>query len=624
MSFLAPWAAWFLAGIPIIVLLYLLKLKRRPVTVSTLMFWQRALQESRHRALFQRLRNLLSLLLHLLIFLLIVAALARPTLDGLIRDGASTVLILDTRARMQALDERGDSRFKRAQWLATARTHDAADRRQFAVVGAGAFSEVKVGFTGDEQTLRESVEALRVSDATGDLGASIRLASDLLSARKCERRIVVFTDHAPSATQLLSRIPIEFIALSSRRENVGITRFATRPMLNSPQTSEVLLEVRNFGAEPARGSVELAFDGKVLDIKPFDLAPGARFVEAFPSVPRANRTARGWLTARLGTPDALPADDRAFAVLPLPRQPRVLLVSTGNWFLEKLLAADPSVRFELLTPDGFKLEMAPTFDAVILDGALPGGLNLESLVGNFLFLKNTPFATGEASIDQPLITETDAAHPTLRLVDLRNVTFARATAAAIPKQPADWKFVSPLQALEQPLIITGERRTDRGRQRLAAWSFDLAESDLPLRVAFPLLVSNTLQWLAGETEDSLTAIRAGETTILRQDETVAAEPQTVPALAGGLSDSRPGVFQPVENGFYARQTPAGTTWTAVNTFSDAESDLAPGSANAAPTPSSRVSELALLNSWPLWQYLALAALLLSALEWRLFHRRRTE
>ena len=64
------------ASRPVIVLLYLLKLKRRPVPVSTLMFWQRVLQESRRRAFFQRLRQLFSLLLHLLIFALILGALA--------------------------------------------------------------------------------------------------------------------------------------------------------------------------------------------------------------------------------------------------------------------------------------------------------------------------------------------------------------------------------------------------------------------------------------------------------------------------------------------------------------------------------------------------------------------
>jgi hypothetical protein len=51
-----------------------------------------------------------------------------------------------------------------------------------------------------------------------------------------------------------------------------------------------------------------------------------------------SRNARGWLTARLDTPDALPFDNIAYAVLPAPAPHRVLLVTKGNWFLEKLLA----------------------------------------------------------------------------------------------------------------------------------------------------------------------------------------------------------------------------------------------------------------------------------------------
>jgi hypothetical protein len=34
--------------------------------------------------------------------------------------------------------------------------------------------------------------------------------------------------------------------------------------------------------------------------------------------------------------------------------------------------------------------------------------------------------------------------------------------------------------------------------------------------------------------------------------------------------------------------------------------------------------LAGFAGWPLWQYLALAALVLFTIEWWLFHRRRTE
>ncbi len=77
MTLLNAWAVGFAAVAPVIVLLYLLKLKRRPIPVSTLQFWQRVLQENRRRAFFQRLRQLFSLLLHLLIFALILGALLR-------------------------------------------------------------------------------------------------------------------------------------------------------------------------------------------------------------------------------------------------------------------------------------------------------------------------------------------------------------------------------------------------------------------------------------------------------------------------------------------------------------------------------------------------------------------
>ena len=79
-TLLNPLALAFAALLPLIVVLYLLKLRRQPAQVSTLMFWQRVTADNRRRALFQRLRQILSLLLHLFIFALLLFALARPEL----------------------------------------------------------------------------------------------------------------------------------------------------------------------------------------------------------------------------------------------------------------------------------------------------------------------------------------------------------------------------------------------------------------------------------------------------------------------------------------------------------------------------------------------------------------
>ena len=626
MTFLAPWAAWFLAGMPVIVLLYLLKLKRRPVTVSTLIFWNRVMRESRRRALFHKLRNLLSLLLHLLIFLLIIGALAKPVFDRFVRTGSSTVLIVDGRARMQAIEPGGESRFERARRSVAGYIRQARAARQIALLSVHASSQVMVPFTGDEKPLRAALDTLQVSDAAGDLEDALRLAEELLAARKGERRIVVFTDSAPLQPPGAARnSAIDFVALGTPRENIAITRFAARPLITSPDTSELLIELRNFSMAAARGNIELALDGKLLDVRPFEIEAGGRKLDVFPSVPRPGNAVRGWLTARLDGTDALAADNVAYASLPPPQPSRVLLVTRGNWFLEKLLAADQQVKFELLEPQAFQLAMAAQFDVVILDKFVPAGFELGRSPGNVLFIKESPFAESAPPLEQPVITDIDTAHPVMRLVDWQNVTILRATALRLPPSADGWAFHSPLRAFEHPLLLVGARQTSGAAQRVAALAFDVADSDLPLRVAFPLLMANTVHWLAAQQSSPVLAVRAGESLTLEPGQAVSTKPQTKMDASAKPSTMARDLFVPLENGFYLMEQPAGRQWVAVNTFSEGESDLrGAGKGSAVARPGLPRMSLVNAASWPFWQYLALAALLLSTVEWWLFHRRRTE
>jgi hypothetical protein len=622
-TFLNAWAVGFAAVAPVIVLLYLLKLKRRPIAVSTLQFWQRVLQENRRRALFQRLRQLFSLLLHLLIFALILGALLRPTLDQQVREGASAVLILDTRARMQAIEPDGQTRFAKAKAAAAGIARQASAMRQMAVISVNAGPSVVTPFTDDEKVLRESVENVTITDASGDLTGALRLAEELLAARKGERRIIVFTDRASAASDPAPKNPVDFVAVGTARDNLAITRFATRPLLTNPETSEVLLEVANFSGTPAKANVELAFDGRLLDVKPLTLEPGARSVQVFPTVPRPSTNARGWLTARLDTTDALAEDNVAYAVLPTQPPKRVLLVTKGNWFLEKLLAADQGLTFELLTPDAFTADLATKFDAVLLDNFLPENFNLAQAPGNFLFIKQTPFNNAEPALEQPLLSELDSQHPALRMVNLQNVTFLRAASLSLPKTEG-WNWQAPIRSFDHPIMITGEHVG--GTQRVAALALDVADSDLPLRVAFPLLISNTLHWLAGEEVAPVLSRRAGETLPLVAGESALDEAQSPwkPAAPASPDAVRRDLFQPLINGFYQIQGRDGARWMAVNTFSEEDADFR---AIPAPTASAfnfPVASFARFAGWPLWQYLAAAALMLLILEWWLFHRRRTE
>ncbi len=598
MTFLQPFAVWFLAGVPVIVLLYFLRLKRRTTTVSTHLFWRRVMQESSQRAFFQRLRHLLSLLLHLLIFLLLIAALARPVLDRMVGEGTSTVIILDARARMNAIGPDGRSRFAKAVEEARNYVRQASRQRQFALLTLDATASVAVPFSADEKPLLDKIEQLQPSSTTGELAAAQRLADALLVSRKGERRVVVLTNH------------------DGALDNIAITRFAARPLPASPETSEVLLEVQNFGRTSAKTDVELSLDGRVLEVKLFTLAAGESRQEIFASVPRASRNARGWLTAKLNTTDVLALDDTAFATLPPARASRVLLVSKGNVFLEKFLAVDPGVKFQLLSPEAWQPALATKFEAVIFDDALPAGFKLGIDEGNFLFLKGTPFAAAGTPLDQPLVSDVDA-HPVTRNVSLQNVSISRAESLALPSPRDGWAFAAPLRAFDRPLLITAERKG----QRIAALGFAVLDSDLPLRVAFPLLMSNTLHWLAGNAPESTPSLCAGEILTLADAQRVSAMPFTAPPRS---KDALPepvlaGVFQPLHNGYYQLADSEGSRWIAVNTFSAAESDLRAG----ASTPTEGVIPQGAAR-WPLWHWLAAFAFALFTAEWWLFHRRKTE
>jgi len=603
MNFLNPFGFALLALAPVLVLLYLRRVRRKVVPVSSLLFWQRALGETRHRAFLGRLRQWLSLLLHLLILALIILAIVRPQFAKLRRVSQSTVIVLDERARMQAVEPDGVTRFEKALRIARQNALAARDGNSIALLAAGATPHVISPFTTEPADLTERLANTAPTDAGGDLHAALSLAQQLLATRPGGHHILLLTDSAPQSAES----DVETVALGSPLDNVAITRFAARPEIASPQTSDLLLEIANFGAAPTRGNVEISCDGTLLDVRPFDLQPGARKTNIFPAVPRAGS---GELTAKLDVKDALPLDNVAYALLPQSEPCRVLLVSKGNWFLEKLLAADDSVHFDLLTPDAFTPDMAANVDAVIFDDC--GPTDLSAVQGNVLFLKKSPFPV-KGPVDPPFVLESETASPLLRYVQWRNVTFLHADAVEAVDRDG-WKFQTVLHSFDHPLIVTGSHpRQGAGEQRMVVFAFDFNQTDLPLRVAFPLLISNCVHWLGGKQIVPPESIEAGRELELLPDEIAAALPGGKPAVRS--------VLQPLKNGFYDIASESHPHRVAVNTFDDAELNLR---LIPAPTGGSRAWSNLSPAGTPLWQWFAAAALALFSLEWLLFHRRRTE
>ena len=81
MQFLTP-LAFLLASLAIpIILLYMLKLRRKQIQVSSTLLWVQLLRDQQANAPWQKLRRNLLLILQLLILAALVVALARPAIQ---------------------------------------------------------------------------------------------------------------------------------------------------------------------------------------------------------------------------------------------------------------------------------------------------------------------------------------------------------------------------------------------------------------------------------------------------------------------------------------------------------------------------------------------------------------
>jgi hypothetical protein len=153
-----------------------------------------------------------------------------------------------------------------------------------------------------------------------------------------------------------------------------------------------------------------------------------------------------------------------------------------------------------------------------------------------------------------------------------------------------------------------------------ALGFAPAESNLPLRVAFPVMIYNALSWL-GETRVGATSLVPGRRFVIDVADATASravvkdpdgKERTIAALGGTLQLVGDKV------GLYTVRA-AGETRVAANLFSAPESTL-----TQRPVPPGwNVGGLPRTNS-ETWPFFAVCAILVLLLEWQLYHRRVTQ
>src|SRR3954468_13473173 len=178
MSFLTPLA--FVGGllaIPVI-LLYMLRLRRREITVSSTFLWQQLLQDREANTPWQRLRRNLLLLLQLIILVLLVFALARPFITVPAVTTGQIELLLDASASMKASDmPNGETRFDEAKRQALSIVDTLGQDDTMTIIRVANVAEVIAPATRDPVQLRAAINNAVPREAKADWVGALTLAS---------------------------------------------------------------------------------------------------------------------------------------------------------------------------------------------------------------------------------------------------------------------------------------------------------------------------------------------------------------------------------------------------------------------------------------------------------------
>ena len=510
MGFLTPFALTFAAlSIPII-LLYMLKLRRRDVLVSSTLLWRRLLRDREANAPWQRLRRNLLLLLQLLILALLTLALARPFVPAPSVVSGSVVVLLDASASMQAHDvepSRFDAARRAAQEIvAGLRAGDVAT-----IVAVGPRPQVLAQAKGDRVLLRRVLDDAMPTNGCADWEAAFALTSAVLSGTD-DTQIVIISDGAlPKALPPLPgrgavTAPLRFVGVGGGGNNLAVTALATREGDTGPQA---FLRVVNYGDIDTNPLVEFSADGTLFDARRLSVPAHGSADLTLTDLPYDLQVLQAHLTLERGR-DTLPLDDTAWTVHTPPVSGRVLLVSGGNLFLERALGTLSGVELVRLSPDSpIPSSQGGTeggYDLYVYDGAITGTLPVGNL---WLIGPSSPFLVDGDGFEvgvggfftNTAITYIAADDPLLRYVDLSNVHILQARTVTPP--PGARTLVGAAGGL---LLFVAERPEGR----LAVLTFDLHDSDLPLQIAFPVLTANLTDWLLPRGSAITGLIRPGD------------------------------------------------------------------------------------------------------------------
>jgi Mg-chelatase subunit ChlD/uncharacterized membrane protein len=595
--FANPAGLWLLGlAIPVL-LLHVLKPKRDPQQVSSILLWRELAVPVSAARPWQRLRPSLLLAAQLLAVLGLALAVARPVrlTDAPVAD--HTVFIVDASGSMAAHDGDPD-RLASAKAEARRLRDEIPDGGMASIVVADTRPHTVLTASTDRSAFDDALSGIETTPGAADFGGAFALAEGLETTGAEIAFVLVSDGGLTDAEQRLLPPSSSYRAVGEDATNRAITRLTVEPRGNG---LFAVVALRNTGGDDATQTLRLDVDGRTRYTEDVRLDAGEA-EEVTVELPGGER-----VEAFLEGEDLLDADDHLYAVAPRRGRIDVTVAVPGDEHdpvLDYLFQSIPGVEVtwvrggqpapdaDLVVYDQVDVPADPQapFWAIAPPGGVPGNVTV----------------TGE--VESPIVTLFDAQDDLLSDLDLTEVVFLQA-------QEIDAPAAETLVGADStPLVLRGRA----GERSFVYMGFPLlGGSTLPADVAFPIMADRIVSELAGA------ALPPGAVAVGDQLPVDAARDNVVTGPGGTRIEVPAGSPAPHADrvGFWTIETDGQPTRTLAVNPAPGESELKPAPSLLTQARNTRPGEELPRGEVSVLRWVVLPLLAILTVEWWLARRR---
>lgn len=491
MTFIYPLGLIGLIGIPILILIYIIKNKYTEQTVSSTYIWNLCEKFLKKKKKLPKIAGLISLIVQLLAVTLISLSIAHPVL--VFPNAAEELCFIIDASGSMHIEKDGKTRFEAGKDEIARIIEESMNGSLYTLVRAGDnATSVVFEREDDKEDALAKLEEITCDWGTSRLNDSLKLAQSYFYENRA------LTTYLITDKNYENHNNIELIDLSGDEDNCAVVSVAQS---SSAGTTTVLATVVSHGIS-RDATVLLYVDGadEPTATKAVSLERGvAQTVTLEASI-------GGYvsLSVRLAEEDALAADNEIIVYNTSGSSTgTVAIISDTPFFFKSALLAT-GIRTQSITeidPEDFDKKPAKGFDLYVFDSYTPAEMPEDGAVWLVNQEKNIPMSgfsiqgevTPKEAISLELSESSDSATARLTL-DMQGGTDARVHKYV--KYGIYGDFTTIYSYKKQPIVFAGENGYGN---REVVFAFSLHDSNLPLLADFVAMVRNLVTYSFPET-----------------------------------------------------------------------------------------------------------------------------